>query len=90
MNVLSCIAPFSSVSVLGPRVLRPYSNYKVSVSGGSRALNLFVAVEGKRANGEQFSQGRVIQVPEATSRLLDLEVSKKHEYFLCLIDRYIV
>ncbi|XP_041986950.1 CD109 antigen-like [Aricia agestis] len=62
------------VSVLGPRVLRPYSNYKVSVSGGPRALNLFVAIEGKRANGEQFSQGRVIQVQEATSRLVDLEI----------------
>ncbi|CAH0725826.1 unnamed protein product, partial [Brenthis ino] len=62
------------VSVLGPKVLRPYVNYKVSIAGGSRAHNLYVAIEGKRATGEQFSQGRVVQVQPATSRLMDLEI----------------
>lgn len=56
-------------------MLRPFGNYKVSIAGGSRAYNLYVAVEGKRATGEQFSQGRVVQVPAAASRLIDLEVS---------------
>ena len=63
------------MSVLGPKALRPFVNYKVSIAGGSRAHNLYVAIEGKRATGEQFSQGRVVQVQAATSRLVDLEVS---------------
>ncbi|CAH2104660.1 unnamed protein product [Euphydryas editha] len=62
------------VSVVGPKVLRPFGNYKVSIAGGSRAYNLYVAVEGKRATGEPFSQGRVVQVPVAASRLIDLEI----------------
>lgn len=63
------------MSILGPKLLRPYGNYKVSIAGGSRAHNLYVAVEGKKSTGEQFSQGRVVQVPPAASRLVELEVN---------------
>ncbi|XP_023935608.2 thioester-containing protein 1 allele S3 isoform X2 [Bicyclus anynana] len=63
-----------SVSILGPKLLRPYGNYKISIAGGSRAYNLYVAIEGKRSTGEQFSQGRVAQVPAAASRVVDLEI----------------
>lgn len=61
--------------MLGPRALRPYGSYTVAIAGGSRAYTLYVAVEGRRANGEQFTKGREVQVPAATSRLIELEVS---------------
>lgn len=64
-----------SVSVVGPRILRPFGSYRVAVSGGARPQTLFVAVEGRRATGEQFSQGREVQVQAANSRLIDLDVS---------------
>ncbi|CAG5022083.1 unnamed protein product [Parnassius apollo] len=60
------------LSVVGPRVLRPYTSYKISIAGSSRAHNLYVAVE--RESGEQFSQGREVQVPAATSRLIELDI----------------
>lgn len=47
----------------------------MSIAGGSRAHNLYVAVEGKKSNGEQFSQGREVQVQAGTSSLIGLEVS---------------
>lgn len=56
-------------------MLRPFSPYTVAVAGGSRAQSLYVAVEGRRANGEQFQQGREVQLQAASSRLLDLEVT---------------
>uniref|UniRef100_A0A2A4K0R1 TEP1-F n=1 Tax=Heliothis virescens TaxID=7102 RepID=A0A2A4K0R1_HELVI len=63
-----------SISVLGPRVLRPFNSYTVAIAGGSRAYTLYVAVEGRRANGEQFTKGREVQVPAAASRLIELEI----------------
>ncbi|XP_026487589.2 thioester-containing protein 1 allele S3-like [Vanessa tameamea] len=74
LMVLITSSTVQCVSVLGPKALRPFGNYKVSIAGGSRAHNLYVAVEGKRATGEQFSQGRLVQVPPAASRLIDLEI----------------
>ncbi|CAH0603133.1 unnamed protein product [Chrysodeixis includens] len=62
------------ISVIGPRALRPYGSYTVAIAGGSRAYTLYVAVEGRRANGEQFTKGREVQVPAATSRLIELEI----------------
>ncbi|KPJ15105.1 CD109 antigen [Papilio machaon] len=59
------------LSVVGPRVLRPHTSYKVSIAGSSRAHNLYVAVE---REGGPFSQGREVQVPAATSRLLELDI----------------
>ncbi|KAJ2953639.1 hypothetical protein O0L34_g1251 [Tuta absoluta] len=67
-------AVIHSISVVGPRVLRPFGSYRVVVAGDSRAHSLYVAVEGRRATGEQFSQGREIQVPAANSRLVDLDI----------------
>ncbi|XP_045774990.1 C3 and PZP-like alpha-2-macroglobulin domain-containing protein 8 [Maniola jurtina] len=74
LAVLIASGIVQSVSILGPKLLRPYGNYKISIAGGSRAHNLYVAIEGKRSTGEQFSQGRVVQVPAAASRLVDLEI----------------
>lgn len=69
------IAPLAQcISVLGPRVLRPYSSYTVAIAGGARAYTLYVAVEGRRANGEQFNQGREVQVPAGESRLIELDI----------------
>lgn len=62
------------ISVLGPQVLRPFSSYTVAIAGGSRAYTLYVAVEGRRANGEQFTKGREVQVPAAATRLIELEI----------------
>ncbi|XP_026329682.1 CD109 antigen-like isoform X2 [Hyposmocoma kahamanoa] len=62
------------VSVLGPRILRPFGSYRIAVSGGSRPQTLYIAVEGRRATGEQFSQGREVQVQTANSRLIDLDI----------------
>lgn len=56
-------------------MLRPFSSYRVAIAGGSRAHTLYVAVEGRRANGEQFSQGREVQVQAAASRIIELDVS---------------
>ncbi|CAG9098707.1 unnamed protein product [Plutella xylostella] len=64
------------VSVVGPRILRPYSPYRVAVAGGPRAQSLYVAIEGRRANGEQFQQGREVQVQPGSSRLVDLDVGE--------------
>ncbi|XP_038206788.1 C3 and PZP-like alpha-2-macroglobulin domain-containing protein 8 isoform X2 [Zerene cesonia] len=79
MNTVVAILSTSSivqcVSVLGPRLLRPHSSYKVSIAGGSRAHNLYVAVEGKRSTGEQFTQGREVQIPAATSKLINIEIN---------------
>lgn len=63
-----------SVSVLGPRVVRPHSPYRVAVAPGSRAQTLYIAIEGRRATGEQVTQGREVQVQPGTSRIVDLEV----------------
>lgn len=73
------------MSILGPKLLRPYGNYKVSIAGGSRAHNLYVAVEGKKSTGEQFSQGRVVQVPPAATRLVELEVNTV-DFFTLITD----
>ncbi|KAH9632718.1 hypothetical protein HF086_013090 [Spodoptera exigua] len=62
------------ISVLGPKVLRPFNSYTVAIAGGSRAYTLYVAVEGRRANGEQFTKGREVQVPAAATRLIELEI----------------
>ncbi|XP_022820433.1 CD109 antigen-like [Spodoptera litura] len=62
------------ISVLGPQVLRPFNSYTVAIAGGSRAYTLYVAVEGRRANGEQFTKGREVQVPAAATRLIELEI----------------
>lgn len=67
-SVIQCL------SVVGPQVLRPFSTYSVAVAGSSRAHTLYVAVEGKRGNGEQFTQGREVQIPAASSRLIELEI----------------
>ncbi|XP_028159271.1 CD109 antigen-like [Ostrinia furnacalis] len=74
--VVALIAPalIQCISVVGPRVLRPFSSYSVAIAGGSRAHTLYVAVEGRRSNGEQFSQGRQVQVPPATSRQVDFDI----------------
>lgn len=63
-----------SISVVGPRIIRPFSSYSVAIAGGSRPYTLYVAVEGRRGNGEQFTQGREVQIPAASSRLIELEV----------------
>ncbi|KAL4708067.1 hypothetical protein ACJJTC_009846 [Scirpophaga incertulas] len=62
------------ISVIGPRVLRPFNSYSVAIAGSTRAYTLYVAVEGRRANGEQFSQGRQVQIPPATSRQVDFDI----------------
>lgn len=69
-----------SISVVGPRVLRPFGSYRVAIAGGSRAHSLYVAVEGRRANGEQFTQGREVQVQAAASRIIELDVSCKTHF----------
>lgn len=61
--------------MIGPRVLRPFSLYTVAIAGSSRSYSLYVAIEGRRANGEQYNLGREVQVPAATSRVIELEVS---------------
>ncbi|GBP44986.1 hypothetical protein EVAR_33414_1 [Eumeta japonica] len=61
-------------SVLGPRTLRPHSTYRAVLAGGSSALTLDVAVEGRRATGEPYSQSREVQLRPGTSRILDLEI----------------
>ncbi|CAH4004421.1 unnamed protein product [Pieris brassicae] len=73
--ILSTPSLVRCVTVLGPRVLRPHTSYKVSIAGGSRAHNLYVAVEGKKSTGEPFSQGREIQISAATSKLINLEIN---------------
>ncbi|KAG7311407.1 hypothetical protein JYU34_002449 [Plutella xylostella] len=75
---IATIAPtlVQCVSVVGPRILRPYSPYRVAVAGGPRAQSLYVAIEGRRANGEQFQQGREVQVQPGSSRLVDLDVGE--------------
>ncbi|KAL0849223.1 hypothetical protein ABMA28_013556 [Loxostege sticticalis] len=74
--LVALIAPalIQCISVVAPRVLRPFSSYSVAIAGGSRAHTLYVAVEGRRSNGEQFSQGRQVQVPPATSRQVDFDI----------------
>ncbi|VVD02140.1 unnamed protein product [Leptidea sinapis] len=74
-TIFTILGAVQSVSVLGPRVLRPHSLYRVSIAGGSKAHNLYVAVEGKKATGEQFNQGREVQVPAASSKLINIEIS---------------
>lgn len=66
---------FYSVSVVGPRILRPHNPYTVVVAAGSKPQSLYVAVEGRKSNGEQYTQGREVQVQPGLSRILDLEVS---------------
>ncbi|CAK1549918.1 unnamed protein product [Leptosia nina] len=73
--VLSTIGIVQCVTVLGPRVLRPHSLYRISIAGGSRAHSLYVAVEGKKSTGEQFSQGREVQIPAATSKLINIGIN---------------
>ncbi|XP_049864919.1 CD109 antigen-like isoform X2 [Pectinophora gossypiella] len=72
--VLFAPAFIHSISIVGPRVLRPFASYRVAVAGDSRAHSLYVAVEGRRSTGEQFSQGREVQVQAASSRLIDLDI----------------
>ncbi|CAG9566895.1 unnamed protein product [Danaus chrysippus] len=74
LAVLVAKSNIQCVSVLGPKVLRPYGNYKVSIAGGDKAHNLYVAIEGRKTTGEQFSQGRVVQVAPASSRLIELDI----------------
>ncbi|KAM3964840.1 thioester-containing protein 1 allele R1 [Aphomia sociella] len=62
------------ISVVGPKVLRPFSTYSVAIAGGSRAHNLYVAVEGRRTNGEQFTQGQEVQVQAARSRHVEFNI----------------
>ncbi|CAB3250011.1 unnamed protein product [Arctia plantaginis] len=62
------------ISVIGPRALRPFSSYTVAIAGSSRSYSLYVAIEGRRANGEQYNLGREVQVPAATSRVIELEI----------------
>ncbi|KAJ8726365.1 hypothetical protein PYW07_001063 [Mythimna separata] len=75
--VVALTAPLlvQCISVLGPRLLRPYTSYTVAIAGGSRAYTLYVAVEGRRANGEQFTKGREVQIPVAATRLVELEIA---------------
>lgn len=61
-------------------MLRPFGSYRVAIAGGSRAHSLYVAVEGRRANGEQFTQGREVQVQAAASRIIELDVSCKTHF----------
>lgn len=61
--------------MVAPRVFRPFSAYRVAVAGGARAQSVYVAVEGKRATGQLYSQGREVQVQAGTSRIVDLEVN---------------
>lgn len=77
--------PLNSISVIGPRVLRPHSPYRVALAGGTRTQSLYVAVEGRRANGEQFTQGRETQLQSGSSRILDLDVSTISGYTLRLL-----
>ncbi|XP_004927018.1 C3 and PZP-like alpha-2-macroglobulin domain-containing protein 8 [Bombyx mori] len=72
--ILSVPAVTQCISVVGPQILRPFSSYSVAIAGGSRAYTLYVAVEGRRENGEQFSQGREVQIPAASARLIELEI----------------
>ncbi|XP_075992321.1 thioester-containing protein 1 allele R1-like [Anticarsia gemmatalis] len=74
--LVALIAPLAvqCISIVGPRILRPYSAYTVAIGGGSRAYTLYVAVEGRRANGEQYNEGREVQIPAAASRLIELEI----------------
>ncbi|XP_072936646.1 thioester-containing protein 1 allele S3-like isoform X2 [Epargyreus clarus] len=74
LAILTISGYIQCISVVGPRVLRPFGSYRVSIAGGSRAHNLYVAVEGKKTNGEQFSQGREVQVQAGTSSLIGLEI----------------
>ncbi|XP_013188878.2 C3 and PZP-like alpha-2-macroglobulin domain-containing protein 8 [Amyelois transitella] len=74
--IVVLIAPtIQCISVVGPRVLRPFSTYTVAVAGGSRAYTLYVAVEGRSDNGQQFTQGQEVQVPPATSRHIQFDIS---------------
>ncbi|XP_063529848.1 thioester-containing protein 1 allele R1-like [Cydia strobilella] len=74
--LISLVAPavIQCISVIGPRVIRPYSAYRVAVAGGPRAQTVYVAVDGRKANGEPYSQGREVQVQAASSRIVDLEI----------------
>ncbi|KAG6455793.1 hypothetical protein O3G_MSEX009390, partial [Manduca sexta] len=72
--VIFAFPAIQCISVVGPKVLRPYSAYTVALAGGSRAHTLYVAVEGRRASGEQFNQGREVQIPAASSRLVELDI----------------
>ncbi|XP_052755570.1 thioester-containing protein 1 allele R1-like isoform X2 [Galleria mellonella] len=72
--VISTPTVIQCISVVGPKVLRPFSTYSVAIAGGSRAHNLYVAVEGRRANGEQFTQGQEVQVQAATSRHVEFNI----------------
>ncbi|XP_053625843.1 thioester-containing protein 1 allele S3-like [Plodia interpunctella] len=74
--IVLVIAPtLQCISVVGPRVLRPFSSYTAAVAGGSRAYTLYVAVEGRRDNGQQFTHGQEVQVPPATSRNIQFDIS---------------
>ncbi|KAJ0181857.1 hypothetical protein K1T71_002579 [Dendrolimus kikuchii] len=85
--VLTVSPTVQSLSVVGPQVLRPFSTYSVAVAGGSRAHTLYVAVEGKRSNGEQFTQGREVQIPAASSRLIELEIGDPGPGLYALVAR---
>lgn len=62
------------ISVVGPRMLRPHSPYRVALAGGPRTDSIYVAIEGRRANGEQFTQGKETQVQSGSSRVIDIEI----------------
>ncbi|KAI8427884.1 hypothetical protein MSG28_002244 [Choristoneura fumiferana] len=53
---------FLVLSVTAPAVIQ--CAYRVAVAGGARAQTVYVAVEGKRATGELYSQGREVQIDD--------------------------
>jgi CD109 antigen len=63
-------------TVIAPKVLRPNSEYHVSVSthGVDRQTQIWVQVGGKQDSGGQFSASQSISVEPRTTRILRIDV----------------
>lgn len=64
-------------TVVAPKVLRPNSEYHVSVSthGVERATQVWVEVGGRQDSGGRFSAGQGTTVEPRTTRIIKIEVS---------------
>jgi CD109 antigen len=66
-------------TVVAPRVLRPNSEYHVSVSthGVDRTTQVTVDVGGRQDSGNQFTAGQSASVEPRTTRIIKIDVIKK-------------
>jgi CD109 antigen len=75
MEIFYCC--FRFYTVIAPKVVRPNSEYHVSVAthGVDRQTQIWVEVGGRQDSGGQFSASQSISVEPRTTRILRIDVS---------------